>query len=114
MMDSFWVLLLLDHGKESGKLGHRPNVASLCGWSHTTGAGRLIAWHVVDCLTLSTALFVTKKRRLLTISLLIVCLQENFGSFYSDRSVSKTCPLSLQSYPSMLGGKMLAAALMMD
>ena len=110
MMVSFWGLLFLDHGKESRNLGHHPSVASLCGWSRTTCVGRLIASHIVDCLILSTILFVTKKRSLLTISLWIVCLQENSGSFYSDKSVSKTCPPNLQIYPSMLGGKMLAAS----
>jgi hypothetical protein len=72
MMDSFWALLFLDHGEESRNLGHRSNVASLCGWSRTTSAGRLIAWHVVGCLIWNPFLFVTKKTRLLIISLSIV------------------------------------------
>jgi hypothetical protein len=114
--DQLSVWVLLHSAKLNLKLHffmwHRPSVASLCGWSRTS-AGRLIAWHVVGCLILSTVLFVTKKRRQLAISLSIVCLQENFGSICSDRSVFKSCPLCLQSYPSMLGGRKLAAALLM-
>ena len=80
MKGSFWVLLFLDHGKGSGNHGHHPNVASLCGWSHTISAGRLIAWHVVGYLIRSIVLFVTKKRRLSTIYLSTVYSQENFGT----------------------------------
>jgi hypothetical protein len=103
----------LDHGKESGNHGHRPNVASLCGWSRTTSVGRLIAWHVVGCLIRNPVLFVTKKTRLLTISLSIMCSQENFGSICSNRSVFIPCPLSLSSCPSMLGGRKFAVAPLM-
>ena len=40
--------------------------------------------------------------------------QENFGLICSDRSVFRACPLSLQSYISMIGGRKLAAAPLMS
>jgi hypothetical protein len=91
---------LFDHGKGSGNHGHHPNVTSLCGWSRTISAGRLIAWHVMGYL--------------IRISLSIVYPQENFNLICSDRSVFRACPLSLQSYPSMIGGRKLAAAPLMS
>jgi len=91
-----------------------PPKCHVCGWSRTIIAGRLIAWHIMGYLIRSIVLFVTKKRRLSTISLSIVYSQENFGLICSDRSVFRACPLSLQSYPSMIGGRKLAAAPLMS
>jgi hypothetical protein len=66
--DSLWGLYLLSHGKEFGRLGHRPNVASLFGWSLTIGAGQQIALHAVGSLILSVARCVIRLWRLLIIS----------------------------------------------
>ena len=106
---------LLDLGKGFGNHGHRPNVASLCGLSRTISAGRLISYHVGGYLIRSIVLFVTKKRRLSTISLSIVSSWKNFGSIVcSDRLVFRLYLLSLLNYPSMLGGRKLAAAPLMN
>jgi hypothetical protein len=91
---------LFDHGKGSGNHGHHPNVTSLCGWSRTISVGRLIAWLVMGYL--------------IRISLSIVYSQENFSLICSDMSDFRACPLSLQSYPSMIGGRKLAAAPLMS
>jgi hypothetical protein len=64
--DFLWGLHLLSIVKEFGRLGHRPNAASLFGWWLTTDVGQQIVLHAVDSLILSTALCVIKLQKLLT------------------------------------------------
>ena len=99
---------ILDRGKESGKLGHRQNEKISCGWLDMIDAGPQTVLHAMGCPTWRDVPFVTKRVRPSTIYLSHACLQDNFGSISSDRSVCILYHRSLRIIHLMNGGKELA------
>ena len=94
MRTYFWDLLFSGHGKRLGRLGHRPNVVSFCGWLLIIDVGQRIAYLAEVSLTLSAVLCVTKQQKPLIISLFSVSSQENSGSVSCHKLACNPSPLS--------------------
>jgi hypothetical protein len=74
---------------------------------HITDVGQQIVWRAVVFPTLSIVLCATKHLRRSTISLLDARLQGNSGSVSSLKWAFNPYLLSLQTLPSMIGGRRL-------
>lgn len=72
--------LPLSHGVDCGNHGHHLSAKSSFGWPFGTGARRQIGLLSKASLIRTIARFVTKRRKLSSISSLCVCLPGNYGS----------------------------------
>jgi hypothetical protein len=89
-----------------GKLGHRQNVVSSCGWLPLRNVGRLISLKSVGLITQKDVLSLTRKGSQLTIYLWLVSSLDNVGSSCLENLRSKVGHHNQTIKVSWIGGKM--------